>query len=118
MSYRICKTYTFSASHQLNGLPPEHQCGRLHGHNYTVWLEMTGDELPENGMLHDFGDLGPFKAHIDNNLDHQHLNDQLEQPTAENLALHLWAVGRKVIGEHVARVVVWETATCWASYGE
>ncbi|HUM68046.1 MAG TPA: 6-carboxytetrahydropterin synthase, partial [Chloroflexota bacterium] len=36
--YTISKQFHFSASHQLNGLPLEHQCARLHGHNYEVEL--------------------------------------------------------------------------------
>ena len=34
--YTIAKTFYFSASHVIGGLPPEHPCSRLHGHNYEV----------------------------------------------------------------------------------
>lgn len=117
MTYRISKSFTFSASHQLFGLPEGHQCGRLHGHNYTVWLELTGDELPRDGMLLDFGRMGRFKEYIDTFMDHRHLNEMLDQPTAEHLAAHLHEVATSMLTVQVGRVVVWETATCWASYG-
>ena len=34
--YTIAKRFAFSASHTIGGLPPEHPCARLHGHNYEV----------------------------------------------------------------------------------
>lgn len=34
--FRITKEYHFSASHRLAHLPDDHQCARLHGHNYVV----------------------------------------------------------------------------------
>ncbi len=34
--YTIAKRFTFSASHVIGGLPEEHPCARLHGHNYEV----------------------------------------------------------------------------------
>lgn len=38
--FRITKEFHFSASHQLTGLPEDHQCARLHGHNYIVEVEL------------------------------------------------------------------------------
>lgn len=38
--FRIRKEFHFSASHQLTHLPPDHQCARLHGHNYIVVVEL------------------------------------------------------------------------------
>lgn len=83
----ISKDFTFSASHQLDGLAPEHPCSRLHGHNYTVRVAITG-EVDEVGFVFDYRRLDHFKRWLDQTFDHRHLNDVLPStnPTAENLA--------------------------------
>ena len=91
MSYKIRKQFHFSAAHQLVGLPArdgvEHQCSRLHGHNYIVTLELASDVLNEHGFVRDYGDLRDFKTWLDATLDHRNLNDIVPPPsTAENIA--------------------------------
>ena len=110
---RICKIYTFSASHLLPNVPDWHKCKRLHGHNYKVEIEARG-EINENfGWVIDFGDIDDNMKPILDELDHHHLNDipGLENPTAEVLA-H-WILGKYPI-KYVFRVRVWETDRCWA----
>src|SRR5215468_9371730 len=34
--YTISKFFEFSAAHHLTGLPDDHPCSRVHGHNYVV----------------------------------------------------------------------------------
>lgn len=86
MRMSITKSFAFSASHTLAGLPEGHQCARLHGHNYTVTLELAGD-LDAAGMVLDYGKLSEFGRWLDDTLDHRHLNDVMDSnPTAENLA--------------------------------
>lgn len=114
----IEKDFAFSASHVLNGLPEGHQCGRLHGHNYTVRIRLTGTTLRDVGFLYDYGDLAPFKGLIDDTLDHRHLNDvMVGNPTAENLAHHLANIAGGLLhlprGVQVA-VGVSETPKTWA----
>jgi 6-pyruvoyltetrahydropterin/6-carboxytetrahydropterin synthase len=98
MPYTICKRFDFSASHVLNGLPEGHPCGRMHGHSYSVIVELEADKLDGNGMVVDYRALDPFKQWIDEHLDHRHLNDAMvaeggpEQPTAEYIAAFLWTV--------------------------
>lgn len=114
--YRIWKHHRFSASHVLNGLPEGHQCGRLHGHNYLVEVELASDSLGPEGFVVDFGELKPFKQMIDNEWDHRHLNDVLPfQPTAENMAKHLYDWCKERWPETVAARVQ-ETETSWAEY--
>lgn len=87
MTFTIEKDFPFSASHVLLGLPEDHPCGRLHGHNYVLRVRLVGAELDEVGFLFDYGRLAPVKALVDQVLDHRHLNDHLDRnPTAENLA--------------------------------
>lgn len=85
--YVISKDFAFSASHTLAGLHEGHPCGRMHGHNYLVRVELSSPDLDETGFVLDYGLLAPFSRWLDETLDHRHLNDVLPvQPSAENLA--------------------------------
>lgn len=80
---KITKEFHFSASHQLFGLKEEHPCGRLHGHNYIVKVELKG-KPDKHGFVQDYNDLSVFKNYFDDILDHRHLNDIFDfQPTVE-----------------------------------
>ena len=114
--FEIRKRFQFSASHQLQGLPPDHPCGRLHGHNYEVEIVLQSPMLNEYGFVVDYGELLPFKQILDNQLDHQHLNNVLDfQPSAENLAQWLYDHAKYAWLETVA-VRVSETPSTWAEY--
>lgn len=90
MTYTISKRFEFSASHVLDGLPSEHPCSRLHGHNWCVTLYLAAQTVDPHGFVVDFVDLAPFKLMLDTTYDHRHLNDVLDvSPTSENLARHL-----------------------------
>ena len=113
--YRITKSFTFSASHRLEGLPAEHQCARLHGHNYIVELILESQVLDEVGFVTDFGALAPVKRWLDNMFDHRHLNNVLPMnPTSENFAAYIY--GRWAEQYPLAAVRVSETGTSWAEY--
>lgn len=114
--YLISKEFHFSASHRLTHLPAEHQCARLHGHNYIVVVELAAPTLNSDGFVRDYHELAPLKAYIDNHFDHRHLNDILnEASTAENLARHFfdWCRAR---WPEVSAVKVSETPKTWAEY--
>lgn len=120
MTYQISKEFAFSASHQLAGLPEEHQCARLHGHNYLVVLRLTAESLTGPGFVFDYGDMAPFKDWLDDTFDHRHLNDVVDfNPTAEQLAAHLADCARDLLdlppAVHTA-VGVSETPKTWAWY--
>ncbi len=115
--YRITKEFSFSASHQLAHLPADHQCARLHGHNYVVVVELAAAELNADGFVRDYTELGLLKAYIDECFDHRHLNDVMgdAHSTAENLARHFydWCAAR---WPETAAVRVSETPKTWAEY--
>ena len=112
----IWKEFKFSASHVLNGLPDDHQCARLHGHNYTIEVELSHDHLDDTGFIVDFGQLKPIKEYIDNTFDHRHLNDVLAfNPTAENMAYFMYGLFKSMF-PMVCAVRVKETDTSWAEY--
>ncbi len=115
--FRITKEFHFSASHQLCRLPESHPCARLHGHNYIVVVELAAEELDENGFVLDYLELAPLKRHIDETLDHRHLNEVFghDRVTSEFLArdLYDWCKAR---WPQVAAVRVSETPKTWAEY--
>ncbi len=115
--YRITKEFHFSASHQLFGLAEDHQCARLHGHNYIAVIELASEGLNAHGFVRDYLELAPLKRYIDDELDHRHLNDVLgdECVTAERMAKHLydWCAAR---WPETAAVKISETPKTWAEY--
>jgi 6-pyruvoyltetrahydropterin/6-carboxytetrahydropterin synthase len=119
--HRIGKRFTFDAAHVLTGLPAGHKCTRLHGHTYTVEIELAAQTLTSPGFVTDFGDLAPFRQYLAEHFDHRHLNDVLDlQPTSENLARHFftWCAEHldPSIPGHVIAVRVCETPATWAEY--
>lgn len=119
--YRIGKRFCFDAAHILHGLPAEHKCARLHGHTYTVEIELSGRQLIAPGFVTDFGDLVVFQSYLDENFDHRLLNDVLDvEPTSELLAKHFfgWCVAHlePVVGDRLTAVRVSETPSTWAEF--
>jgi len=119
--YRIGKRFTFDAAHTLAGLPAGHKCARLHGHTYTVEIELAASELSPPGFVTDFGDLAPFRSYLSERIDHRPLNEVLDvEPTSENLARHFftWCTEHlePEIAGRVTAVRVSETPQSWAEY--
>lgn len=115
----ISKDFTFSASHQLDGLPADHQCARLHGHNYTLRITISGHVI-EPGFVIDYGELAFIKQHVDEQLDHRHLNDVFDfNPTAENMAGWLadWVAIRLRERTNITNITasLSETGKTWAT---
>ena len=112
---RICRFFEFAASHTLPGVPPGHKCGQMHGHNYKVEIEIRGEYNTHhaygNGMVEDFGQIDERMKPILDQLDHNHLNVVMQEPTAENIAA--WILDNYPLG-NIWRVRVWETDRCWA----
>ncbi len=133
--YEIAKTFAFDAAHQLDHLPETHKCSRLHGHTYRVELRFKAQALDANGFVIDYGELGTFKAWLDETCDHRNLNDALAEfyapfhspavppryTTAEHLAEWFYLVARSLYSHEWPRVTlqcvrVSETPNTWAEY--
>ena len=86
---KLCVDFEFSASHVLDGLSSG--CAHLHGHNYVLEVEVGGPVSAETGLLIDFETL---EAIVDREVmavvDHRHLNDFLQTPTAEVMLVWFW----------------------------
>lgn len=129
MCWRIEKTYSFEASHQLVGLPEGHKCGRDHGHSYKLTVAIASNELQPEGWVKDFGELAPLKHHIDENFDHRNLNEVLAKlvpsltpsgSTSENLAWYFFQWCREFIDLPRNATILWtrisETESSSATY--
>lgn len=115
--YEISKQFSFSASHSLAGLPDEHPCSRLHGHNYEVVIVLLGGRLNSVGFVRDYRELDGVKKWIDESLDHRHLNDIVfPNATAEYLARHIFRYVKQLGFPEIYEVRVSETPKTWATY--
>lgn len=114
---RIVQAFTFEAAHRLPRVPDSHRCKRLHGHSYRVELALEGLVDPESGFVADFFDVEAAFAPVHAELDHHFLNEVpgLENPTAENIAMWIWAAVRPAL-PLLHSVKVFETPNCWVEY--
>ena len=126
----------FCAGHRV--WQHESKCNNLHGHNYVVFFHAEAEALDSLGRVIDFGVLkSKLGTWIDNNWDHGfiHHQDDVEtisalknipsqktyalenNPTAENMALHLLndicPEQLKGSGVKITKVVLWETENCF-----
>jgi len=111
----IRKQFAFEAAHVL----PHHQgkCSRLHGHSYRLDVSVGGplqSAGSATGMVLDFDDLANIvRTAVIDVLDHSHLNDEIENPTSENIVLWIWLRLAPELPE-LAELTLWETATACA----
>tara|TARA_B100001013_G_scaffold268483_1_gene169982 strand:- start:89 stop:382 length:294 start_codon:yes stop_codon:yes gene_type:complete len=97
----------------------------MHGHNWKVEVEVSGNVLDNVGMVLDFKDIRNSTNDIVNKLDHRFLND-LEpfkkiNPTAENIAKYIFLELSKVINNNETRIKsikLWETEKSAVMYTE
>lgn len=107
--YTISKEFHCSSSHRLAGLPPEHPCSRMHGHNYIVTVELSTDTLDGVGFVTDYRALDPIKQFVDGVMDHKHLNDVFQfNPTAENMAKYIYELFKPIFPQ-LSAVCISET---------
>lgn len=107
----VTRSFTFDAAHVLPWHPGK--CSRLHGHTYRLEVSVTGP-LDCNGVVVDFGDIKKIVASaVLEPLDHTLLNDTIDNPTAERLAVHILDELQRA-GLSPSAVRLWETADCSA----
>ena len=93
------------------------KCSRMHGHSYCLEVSVRGSihtEGPARGMIEDFDEIRRIvrEAAIDS-LDHQTLNDFIENPTAEHIVMWIWnRLENSLTG--LDELVLWETANSCA----
>ena len=86
---RLIRRYTFSAGHRLSRAQwdPEQNrrvYGRCanphgHGHNYTLWVAVSGEMDPASGMIADLAELDRVvRRQVVDRLDHRFIKDPAE----------------------------------------
>ena len=94
---RIVKTIQFDAAHFIDDATAAkagRPYARMHGHSFTLEVELAGTPDAAHGWVVDFGDVTQALDELRQQLDHRLLNeiDGLEVPTLENICL--WAAGQ------------------------
>ena len=111
------KEYRFEAAHFIHNHPGK--CRNLHGHSYTLIVEVDGPVQPETGMVIDFDDLSrAVQEKVISRLDHRLLNDLIPLSTAENISVWIWQQLKPAL-PILSAVQVFETAdNCVVYRGE
>lgn len=113
------KEFTFDAAHRLERY--RGKCEALHGHTYRLAVTLEGSR-DGDGMVFDFTELKNLVSELVlEKLDHAYLNDVMDQPTAENIALWIWKKLESPLRRpncSLSSVQVWETATSSAAVGK
>jgi len=91
---RIVKSINFDAAHFLEHGADERPYARMHGHSFTLAVEIEGELDPETGWVVDFADVAEALDKVREALDHRLLNEVegLERPTLENICK--WTAAR------------------------
>ena len=110
----VSKTFEFDFSHFLPGY--NGKCKNLHGHRGICMIAVEDYINTQTGMVIDFVEM---KRIIDKEImdimDHNHLNNIIEMPTAENICLWIWNKLIKAGLNNLSYVKFWETpSSCCA----
>jgi len=108
----IVKEFTFDAAHYLPNVDDAHKCKNLHGHTYRVRLVIEGPLDPVVGWVMDFADIKAAWKPLEQQLDHQVLNNiaGMVNTTAEELAMWIYQQLKPEL-PLLSRVELWETAS-------
>jgi 6-pyruvoyltetrahydropterin/6-carboxytetrahydropterin synthase len=107
--------FTFEASHQLPHAPEHSKCRRLHGHSWKAEIHVTGPVDKTTGWVIDYDEIQRVCEPVRDALDHRHLNDVIDNPTSEMIAVWIWEQLAPAI-PLLSRVVVHETCTARCAY--
>jgi len=117
MTIELRKTFQFEAAHRLPNLPATHKCQRLHGHSFQAEVVVVGEINPQLGWLMDYADISAAFKPIEEQLDHNYLNEipGLENPTSESIAIWIWERLKPRL-PLLTEVIVAETCTARCVY--
>ena len=113
----------FASAHSLRGYPGD--CAKLHGHNWKIEVQVSGNKLNDIGMVIDFKEIKRHAKEVVKELDHTFLNDhphfEVTNPTAENIAVYLFQeIQRRIASPDVTMhsITVWENDRNCVIYSE
>lgn len=105
----VNRVFHFAASHFLKEY--KGKCENLHGHNYKLIISVGGD-IKKDGMIIDFTEIKNIVwSEVLTTLDHSHLNDILDNPTAENISLWIFERLEKKI--NLEKITLYESHDCF-----
>ena len=127
----LTKVFHFNAAHQYGHsdwtdeknwevFGPD---SKIHGHNYTIEVMITGDILEDTGFLVDLGHLKKIvKKNVIDILDHSLFDVEVEwfkdrQPSSENLVIFIWnQIQSELKSAKLHRIRLHETPTIFTDY--
>ena len=110
---QITKKFNFDSAHKL--INYEGKCKNLHGHTYFLYVTVCGEIDKSSGMVVDFNLLKDVVSkNVIDILDHNMLNEVVEQPTAENLVVWIWHQLKDEI--NICKIDLWETPDSFVTY--
>ncbi|WKZ66065.1 MAG: 6-carboxytetrahydropterin synthase [Flavobacteriales bacterium] len=131
----ITRRERFSASHRLaradwddaKNLAVFGKCSNPngHGHNYVLWVTVSGEQDPETSFVTDLSRLSRIiKEHVIDHLDHRNIDADVafmkgRRSSTENLCVAIWEqleVPVKALGATLRTVKVEETENNYAEY--
>ena len=128
----ITRRERFSSAHKLNNNSLSNEdnnklfgkCYKLHGHNYELFVTVTGTVSKISGFIIDIKDLKQIIHNkVINKLDHNYINDvdfmQNKIATTENLCLSIWAELEEPIrqlGGQLYKIKIMETENNYFEY--
>ena len=127
----LTKLFYFNAAHQYGhkdwsdkkNLDVFGSDSKVHGHNYTLEIMVTGEVDKETGFIVDLGHLKNIvNKHVIDVLDHTQFEKEVDwfrdkQPSSENLAQFIWLqIVSRIEGAALYRIRLKETPTIFADY--
>ena len=90
----ISQDFTFEAAHSMPAQKDLLEQTQIHGHSFSIRIELSGEVNPESGTVENFELVHRKFDDLINQLDHRYLNDieGLETPTMENIGF--WVLSR------------------------
>jgi 6-pyruvoyltetrahydropterin/6-carboxytetrahydropterin synthase len=133
MTISVTRKAHFNAAHRLNNPNWDNEKNRevfglcnlpnYHGHNYDLEVTVTGEINPDTGFVIDLKYLKDLiRDNVEKRFDHKNLNlDTVEfaelNPTAENIAIVIWNLMRKVLDPKLSlQITLFETERNFVTY--
>ena len=127
----LTKVFHFNAAHQYGHESWSNEKNwdvfgpdsKIHGHNYTLEVMVTGPINDETGFIVDLGHLKKIvKKHVIDILDHSLFDKEVDwfkdkQPSSENLVIYIWnQIYPHLEGVKLHRIRLHETPTIFTDY--
>jgi 6-pyruvoyltetrahydropterin/6-carboxytetrahydropterin synthase len=130
----ITRRETFNAAHNLfnpawsaeKNYKVFGPCSRIHGHNWELFVTVTGEVNEETGYVMDLKVLRDvLREHIISKLDHMYINEDVAfmkgiLPSTENVAMGIWKILEPILaqdfGAKLYKLKLTETANHFVEY--